>query len=552
MLENLLKNFDRNADFNNVDCVLEEANKSYENFVLQSSIHNLDDAINKYMKLLDMNPHIAETYYRLATLLWQKGEIDVSQAIIQCQNAVELEPDSVQARLNLGLFLDIAGDFERAEVEFKRAIKLSPFVSSRPRLALALILIKKMRATSINFKDFCSAMKNIFIGTTMSLWDYTTWRIMYRSFTDNLSIFLYDLMGNLLNGMKKYNSAVKFYESALQKTGYSDTFYAKIGNIFVEKGDPHLALDCYKKAVDSNPNNEQVWINMVNLLQTYYQEDTENILNCYQNIVEFNPKNAAVFYELGHLYIRLNDMFNAVYALKKAVEIEPNNPFYHNSLGYVYVQLSDFDAAIEEYQVAIRLNPDKEWTSIVCQALAAIYHQIKDNLEASIAMYKASIMFNPENVDAYIALGNLYHDQDLVNKAVDCYCQALTIDPNVAKVYCNLGLALWEKDHIQEAIIAYHKAIELESDYPIVHNNLGVAYLDGLGNPEKALNCFSFAIDKNPNYTLAYYNAGRASEVLGNKAVAAEYYQMAYDLNVITEELNGEKIQERINRLFEL
>ena len=140
----------------------------------------------------------------------------------------------------------------------------------------------------------------------------------------------------------------------------------------------------------------------------------------------------------------------------------------------------------------------------------------------------------------------------MVDKAVDCYCQALSIDPNIAKVYCNLGLALWEKDHIQEAIIAYHKAIELESDYPIVHNNLGVAYLDGLGLPEKALDCFSFAIDKNPNYTLAYYNAGRASEILGDKAVAAEYYQMAYDLNVITEELNGDKIQERINRLFEL
>ena len=552
MLKNLAQHFHlKSQEIDETDEVLRLAKKSYEKFVLQSNNKNLEDAIDNYMKLLDLDPTIPETYYRLASLLWQKGEIDIDAAIEQCINSIELDPESVNAKLHLGFFLDMSGDFDGACEQFEEAISLKRFFSSRPRLALAVVLIKKMRATEPTFKDFTKAMHNLITGTCMSLWDYSTLHMLYRSFVDNFSVFVYDLVGNLLNAMKKYNGAVKFYENALEKTGYSDVFYAKIGNIFLEKGDPHLALDCYQKALDSNPDNAQAWVKLANILQTYYREDVDQIIKCYQNIVEFDPKNATIFYELGHLYIRLNDLFNAVYAFKKAVELEPENPFYRNSLGYVLVQLSDYDKAIDEYQVAIKLNPDDEWTSIVCQALAAIYHQVKGNADAAIATYKTAIMFDPKNADAYISLGNLYHDKNNLKKAVEYYCAAISIDPDISKVYCNLGLALWEQDHIEECIIAYHKAIELEDDYHIAYNNLGVAYLDGVGMPELALESFESAIEKNPSYALAYYNAGRSCEVMKDPTKAAEFYQMSLDLNVITEELNAEEIQERIFGLFQ-
>ena len=552
MLENIAQHFNiKNSEVSEADEVMRLAKKSYENFVLQSSTRNLDDAINNYMRLMDLDPTIPETYYRLASLLWQKGEIDIDSAIEQCENSLELDPTSVNAKIHLGFFLEMSGDFEGACKQLEESIYLNRFFSSRPRLALAVVLIKKMRATNPTFQDFVKAMYNLVTGLGMSLWDYSTLRILYRSFIDNFSVFIYNLVGNLLNSMKKYNGAVKFYENALEKTGYSDVFYTKIGNIFLEKGDPHLALDCYQKALDANPDNAQVWMKLANLLQTYYREDAEQIITCYQNIVEFDPKNATVFYELGHLYIRLNDLFNAVYAFKKAVELEPDNPFYRNSLGYVLVQLSDFDKAIEEYQAAIKLNPDSEWTSIVCQALAAIYHQIKGNVDAAIASYQTSIMFDPKNAEAYISLGNLHHDRGHLAKAIECYCEAITINPDISKVYCNLGLALWEKDHVEEAIIAYHKAIELDDTYFIAYNNLGVAYLDGAGMPDYALESFESAIEKNPNYTLAYYNAGRSCEVIKNNSKAAEYYQMALDLNVITEELDQEEIRDKIYKLFE-
>ena len=98
---------------------------------------------------------------------------------------------------------------------------------------------------------------------------------------------------------------------------------------------------------------------------------------------------------------------------------------------------------------------------------------------------------------------------------------------------------------------AFHKSIELNPDFEIAQNNLGVVYLDGIGDPKSSIEYFKNAIDINPNYTLAYFNLGRAYQIIGDKALAAEYYQMTLDLNKITEEMDEKDIRKRIYELFE-
>ena len=101
-------------------------------------------------------------------------------------------------------------------------------------------------------------------------------------------------------------------------------------------------------------------------------------------------------------------------------------------------------------------------------------------------------------------------------------------------------------------MVSYHKAIDLNPNFDIAQNNLGVIYLDGLGCASDALPFFVKAIEINPSYTLAYFNAGRANEMLNDKTQAAEYYQMALDINKLTEDLPDSEIIERLHSLFEL
>ena len=140
---------------------------------------------------------------------------------------------------------------------------------------------------------------------------------------------------------------------------------------------------------------------------------------------------------------------------------------------------------------------------------------------------------------------------DLEN-AIRTYCDAISCEPENFRAYSKAGLALWENDMIEEAMVSLHKSIDLNPNFDIAQNNLGVIYLDGLGCASDALPFFVRALEINPSYTLAYFNAGRANEMLGDKTQAAQYYQMALDMNNLTEDLPPSDIEEKLHSLFEL
>ena len=71
-----------------------------------------------------------------------------------------------------------------------------------------------------------------------------------------------------------------------------------------------------------------------------------------------------------------------------------------------------------------------------------------------------------------------------------------------------------------------------------------------MGTPKESVEYFLNAIALNPNYTLAYFNAGRAYQALDEKTKAAEYFQQAMDLNQITNELDDDDIKSRLYDLF--
>jgi tetratricopeptide (TPR) repeat protein len=538
--------------FSEVDInhILELAQKSHENYLIRSNQNDLDTALCYYLEAVKINPSIPHVHYKLASLLWEKGDIDLSSAIQKCRRAVELDPKSSNARLYLGYFLKAAGKFKEAEKSFKTSIKLAGLKSSKPRIALGLTVIQRLQQADFNFAEFIKGIYYFSSGTLMAAYDYDVIRLLYKTSSEDFALFLYKFKAGFYKKTGNFAKTVETYEKAAFRTGRKDLFYSKIGDLLIELQNPQKAADFYRKALLSAENDIVLWAKLAEVLQNFDRGNTTEIIKCFNRISELEPNNPNLYYELGHLYLRKDDKFSAVNSFKRAIDIDHNNAFYHNSLAYALVQLQDYDGAISEYQKAIRLNPDNEWTSIVSQALGAIYHQVRDNMDAAILAYQTAIVLDPNNVDAFVALSEAYQDINDVDNAIECYFNAIKLDPDVPKLYCNLGLLLWEKGCIEESLIAYHKAINLNSKYEIAFNNLGVVYLDGAKNPDEALIMFTQAIKNNPNYALAYYNKGRAYQILKNKSSAAKYYQMAIDINKLTEEIDENEIQERLYSLF--
>lgn len=80
---------------------------------------------------------------------------------------------------------------------------------------------------------------------------------------------------------------------------------------------------------------------------------------------------------------------------------------------------------------------------------------------------------------------------------------------------------------------------------------MGVIYLDDLGRVQQAIELFTKAMEYNPNYALAHFNLARAITIKGDKIEAAKLYQIAQDINKVTNELDPQDISDKINDLFQ-
>ena len=531
---------------------LEKARQAHEKYLLGQQNTDLQEAIENYIDTVKYDPSIPESYYRLASLMWEQGQITINSAIEQCKTAISLAPHNTNARLYTGYFLQLSQDYKGAINEFKSAIKMSGINSGRSRMILSQSILQKINSESGSFADYAEFLYYFLSGSVMLAWDRNAAKMLYRNISKDMSIFSYNTVGKFYEEFKMYEKAEKLYKDAINKTGGNEYFYNKIGDLAFRNQDLDTTVDSYKKVLEANPLNRAVLVKLATVLQNYFPENTDETIDCYERLLEFDIDTAQIYYELGHLYMNKDDKLNSISAFKLAVDRDSENPFYNNSLGYAYARAELYDDAIEHYQKAISLNPDPEWTSIVCQALGAIYAGEKGNIEAAISTYQAVIILDPNNYDLYLALGDIYMAAYDLDQAIHSYCDAITLNPEDERGYSKIGIALWEKDYVEEALVAYHKAVEINPENAFSQNNLGILYLDGLCDAKEALEYFEEAINLNPNYTLAYFNAGRASQEMGFTNDAAHYYQMAIDLNRLTDELDEEDIQTRLHSLFEI
>lgn len=531
--------------------VIEKARSAHQSYIIKQQTKDLENAIEYYIDAIRIDGRVSEPYYRLASLMYEKGQISLDTAIDQCKTAITLEPENVNAHIYMGYFLSMADNFKEAQNEFSLAIKSAHLNSARPRLFLSNIIRQEMLAEGKTFVGMFKYLYYLVSGSMLLFCDKAAIKMMVQSLMDNISVFSYKTIGETFERAKLFNNAYKTYSEAMEKTKHGEIFYKKMGDLSVNGQDMMSAYHCYRKALEETPYNREVLIKMATLLQTAFPDRVDEAIDYYNRLLEFNIDNDKIYYELGHLYMRKNDRLNSVQAFKLALRYDENNPYYNNSLAYSFVRAELYDDAIEYYQRAIKLNPDAKWTSIVCHALGAVYGEVKGNFDAAEATFQAGLVLDSENYDLLLSLGDLMMVKRDLDRAIRAYCDGIKVCPDNFMAYAKAGLALWEKDYVEEAVISFHKSIDLNPNFEISQNNLGVVYLDGLTAPDEALGYFLRAVELNPNYTLAYFNTARSYQALGENKQAAEYYQMALDLNKITEELNENDIKTRLHELFE-
>jgi tetratricopeptide (TPR) repeat protein len=339
----------------------------------------------------------------MAQLLRTQGQDD--RAFAQIQTAVEKNPNSAEAQLELGKALSARGEYRDAVKTLETAADLNPgSVEVYIQLSLAL--------QGLGNLDRAEIMLN---------------RALRLSQRDEQATRVLVQRGELRSGQGRFGPAIDDFEAAIQRDPRNIQAYIGLGETYRLKGDVEQAISNYKSAL---------------LLDDTY---------------------ADAHVKLGNIYFDTGSLDEAIASYQQAVGLQAENVLYRLLLGDALVLAQRSDDALAAYAAAAGLDATLQTDVAYYLRLSSAYQaagQLEDALAQAQQAEQAALAAGEAGEGALQAQADILRQQSRWQPAVDLYEQVLALNPQRAEAVRGLALALEAQGRNQEAVLQWRAYLE--------------------------------------------------------------------------------------------
>ncbi|MDD4008920.1 MAG: tetratricopeptide repeat protein [Fermentimonas sp.] len=290
--------------------------------------------------------------------------------------------------------------------------------------------------------------------------------------------------------------------------------------------------------------------------QGKYDEAIDLFLHCYS----LDSTNANVLIELGTFYNVLQEKDKAHDYYKKAVSYDKTNYYYNMMLAGLSKELGLKQEVVDIYEGLIKLYPDKpellfetanayadngeldkavnlldelEKSVGVSESLALnkfrLYSML-DNKEKAFEEIQQIIAKNPDDIRYLILMGDLYMDDNQIEKALSYYNQAKLIDPDYPALILSF-VNYYEKTNdrdsaqseIQKAITS--PSMDVDTKIQLLTRYLGILQLNKQ-DIKQTNPLFQSLFEQHPHNTQLNLIYGNVLYLQGDKEGAIDQFEI--------------------------
>ena len=410
-----------------------------------------------------------------------------AEAVAHFRRAVELQPQSAAAHLNLGKHEAGAGDPAAAIQEFRAAIRLDP-ADSAAHSNLGLALISQGQQAP--------ALPELEKAAELSPRALPAW----------LDLFRCQL------ALKQFTAARATSRKVLSLAPGSAEVMGRLGALQAQAGDYRGAIETLKQAIGPDSCPDEV---RYNLGLAYFRAG--DLSNAAETLESLNRKKetAEVDDLLGEIYEKQRDYIKAVQAFQKSAEIDPASEEYrfdfvtellahrtdsaailvaeralddfpksmrlHLALGVARFAVGSFDSAMEDFRQTAEIFPD---AALPLSFLALASDATGKEIPQTVALVKTYSARHSDEFWPYYYLGHVAlqsartsQSPDEVTSAAGLLERSIELRPDYPDSHLELGNAYAAEHQWSKAIQQYEKAINLKPDLTEAHYKLSRAYL---------------------------------------------------------------------------
>lgn len=238
----------------------------------------------------------------------------------------------------------------------------------------------------------------------------------------------------------------------------------------------------------------------------YAMNRTQEAAKAYESALAVKPDYQEATMKLAELYYVVKEHTKSINHLNMVLAADPGNADALFYKGMNQKEMKDTLKAIASFQKA--LENDKDYYDAAMQ-LGLLFAAKKDPI--AIEYFSTAIRLNPRSVEAYFGRAYYYQLTKQYQKALFDYRKVIDFDPSNDKAYYNVGYINFEAQKYDEALRSWNICIQMNN------HNIDAYYMRGLlhearKNYKDALLNYQFALELDPNYTLAKEGRDRMSK----------------------------------------
>ena len=309
---------------------------------------------------------------------------------------------------------------------------------------------------------------------------------------------------------KEFNTNIKPAPS-LKDNNYIELFYK--GVTYERIYEYKQAIFYYNKAISLENKDPNFYVNRGNCysrLKLY-----EKAFSDYEKAIKLNSNNASAFNNRGFSFIQLTQYKLALEDFNKAIQLDSNYAQAYTNRGFIYYHFHDINKALADFNKAIEVDPK----------YAKAYHNI-----AGIADQFGYVDVALHYMQKAVSLGDpLADDQiNIMKYRYELIKKQYPMDNYSEKL--NFAIGLIKLKHFDNAISLLKKLIKNKPNFFRAYYHLGLTF-QLMDKYAEAIQEYDQTLTLSPEYTYAIYNKAECLNALGNKKMAAEYYNMTLKID---------------------
>jgi tetratricopeptide (TPR) repeat protein len=407
-----------------------------------------------------------------------KGEIEIrsgkaSDAVNTLQAVLKGDPDNGVAHYQLGLAFDQLGNTNRAESEWRDAVRLRPDIVEAHR-ALAGVAIRKndfgaLAQEADQIIAVQPAAPDGYLLRAVSEMDRKQYSAADQYIKKSLerepnNPAAYVQLGNLHKAQNQYAEAQRAYQQALDQNPNSTEALGGVLNVELAEKQPDAALATVKAQLAKYPQNVGFHI-MLGQLLVAEKRDLAGAEAEFKQASELDKKNSEALVQLGFVE---NARGNTDQALQTYLDGSRSNPkeiAFYLQAGGIYENRQDWDHAKQQYQKVLEIQPENPYAS---NNLAYVMLQQGGNVDVAFAMAQTAKRQLPNSPDAADTLGWAFYHKQLYTSAINLFKEAVKTQPDNALFNYHLGLAYAKSGQAALARQQLDRVVKIKPNFPEV------------------------------------------------------------------------------------